>query len=73
MQNIETSPLSIKLYKNDQNPWGRKRNQALHGIGTGDNFLDNTPKAEEKKAKLENLFKSNFQNDMNCRVNIWNM
>lgn len=47
--------------------------QALHGIGTCDNFLDNTPKAEETKAKMEILFKSNFQTDMNCRVNIWNM
>lgn len=47
--------------------------QALRGIGTGDNFLDNTPKAEETKAKMENLFKSNFQTDMNYRVNIWNM
>lgn len=50
-----------------------RENQALHGIGTCDNFLDNTPKAEETKAKMEILFKSNFQTDMNCRVNIWNV
>lgn len=32
-----------------------RENQVLHGIGTGNNFLDNTLKAQETKAKIKKI------------------